>query len=624
VPMFLAAWPDASHDTTGRRCRGVAWAAVNPSSASPGTPAPGRARVLGATASLWRMRPYVRPYAGRLAIMVLAALAGVGASIVVPLVTREVVDGPIAHGDRPGLLPLAVLALALGAAEAFLGFVRRWVQNTATLGIEREMRDDVYRHLQALPPSFHDRWQSGQLLSRATSDLAAIRRFTGFGLVFLIVNIATFGTIIGLLVHMDALLGVIVAVSLLPVTALCLRFERRYRVVSRRVQDQQGDLATIIEESATGLRVIKAFGRRELVGRQFDEGSRAVRASQLEKARLRGGFVAFLDLIPNATLVVVLLLGALAVGSGRLTLGGLVAFITLVLQLVWPVESLGFILAAAQEAATAAERVYEVYDTVPDIQDAPDAVELTAPRGRVRFEAVSFVHADSSTPVLSGVDLEVEPGETLALVGASGSGKTTLAMLVPRLADVTTGRVTIDGHDVRDLTLSSLRSAVATAFEDPILFSASVRENVTLGHPTATDEEVEQALALAQADFVHELPWGLDTRVGEQGMSLSGGQRQRLALARAVVGRPAVLVMDDPLSALDVETEHLVEQALERVLATTTAIVVVHRPSTVTLADRVALLHEGRVHAIGTHSELMATVPEYADILGHEQPAAAR
>jgi ATP-binding cassette subfamily B protein len=582
-------------------------------------------RPQSAVAALWRMRPYVKPFRVQIVVMVLAALLGVGASILVPLVTQRVVDGPIATGDRSGLLPLALLALALGTAEAFLIFVRRWVQNTATLGIEQAMRDDLYRHLQALPPTFHDRWQTGQLLSRATSDLAAIRRFTGFGLVFLIVNVFTFVAILTLLVRKDALLGLIVTASLAPVGYLCARFERGYRTVSRRVQDQTGDLATAVEESATGIRVIKAFGRRQLVAEQFQAGALAVRETQLEKARLRGGFVAFLDLIPNATLVIVLLLGALAVGSGRLTLGGLVAFITLVLQLVWPVESLGFILAAAQEAATAAQRVYEVYDTVPAIRDAPEAVELTHPRGHLRFEGVRFEHDTGSgrRAVLEGVDLDVAPGETLAVVGASGSGKTTLAMLVPRLADVTGGRVTLDGHDVRDLSLSSLRSAVATAFEEPILFSASVRENVTLGHPDATDAEVAQALELAQADFVHDLPWGLDTRVGEQGMSLSGGQRQRLALARAVVGKPAVLIMDDPLSALDVETEHLVEQALARVLATTTALVVVHRPSTVALADRVALLHEGRVLAVGTHSELMATVPEYAAILGQEQEARA-
>lgn len=572
----------------------------------------------GPTASLWRIRSYVRPYLGQLIAMVVAALVGVGASIVVPLVTRVVVDGPIRHHQHQRLIPLSLLAIALGIIEAALAFTRRWIQNTATLGIEKRIRDDLYAHLQALPPSFHDRWQTGQLLSRATTDLAAIRRFIGFGSVFLIVNVATFATIIGLLIALDPLLGALVAASLIPVIVVCARFERGYSVVSRRVQDQQGDLATTVEEAATGIRVIKAFGRRRLVAARFDTRARDVYATQLVKVRLRATFVAILDVVPNITLVLVLLFGALAVGHGRLSLGGLVAFITLVLQLVWPVESLGFILAAAQEAGTAAQRVYEVLDSPSDIVERPGARSLPDAVGRVRFEQVEFRYPGAAAPVLRGVDLDIAPGETLALVGMSGSGKTTLTALVPRLADVTGGRITIDGVDVRDLTLPSLRTVVATAFEEPILFSASVRENVTLGAPDATDDDVAAALSLAQADFVYELPWGLDTRVGEQGMSLSGGQRQRLALARAVVGRPRVLVLDDPLSALDVETEALVEAALARVLADSTALLVVHRPSTVALADRVALLYDGTVRAVGTHTELMATVPEYAAILGQE------
>jgi len=274
--------------------------------------------------------------------------------------------------------------------------------------------------------------------------------------------------------------------------------------------------------------------------------------------------------------------------------------------------------------------VDHVLDTVPDIVDPPAPQRLqgpdgAAPAGRVRFEGVAFRHpgaaGDGQHDVLHDVDLDVRPGETLAVVGASGSGKTTLAMLVPRLADVTAGRVTVDGHDVRDVALADLRTVVATAFEEPILFSASVRENVTLGRPAATDDDVRTALEIAQAGFAYDLPWGLDTRVGEQGMSLSGGQRQRIALARAVLGRPRVLVLDDPLSALDVETEALVEEALRRVLATTTAIVVVHRPSTVALADRVALLRDGTVEAVGTHERLMATNPAYAELMG--DPAAA-
>ncbi len=575
-------------------------------------------------ASLWRLRSYVRSYAGQLATMLAAALLGVGASIVVPLVTKTVVDGPVAHGQRDRLVPLALLAIALGVTEGVLIFIRRWIQTTATLGMEKRMREDIYAHLQSLPPAFHDRWQTGQLLSRATTDLSTIRRFVGFGLVFLVVNVATFATVITLLIRLDPLLGSIVALSLIPVILVCARFERGYSVVSRRVQDQAGDLATNIEESATGIRVIKAFGRRRLMAQAFDDGARRVYDTQLAKVRLRATFWSLLDFVPNATLGIVLLLGALAVGKHELTLGGLVAFITLVLQLIWPVEALGFILAAGQEAATASQRIYEVLDSVPEIVDRPGSRVVENTAGCLRFEGVGFTYPGAHRPVLRDVNLVIPPGETVALVGATGSGKTTMAGLVPRLADVTAGCITLDGVDIRDVRLDSLRRLVATAFEEPILFSASVRENVMLGTPQATDADVRAALSLAQADFVDDLPWGLDTRVGEQGLSLSGGQRQRLALARAVIGRPRVLVLDDPLSALDVTTEALVEAALSRVLADSTALLVVHRPSTIALADRVALLWDGTLVAIGTHSELMADEPAYRAILSQESEVQSR
>ena len=287
--------------------------------------------------------------------------------------------------------------------------------------------------------------------------------------------------------------------------------------------------------------------------------------TSVDKVRLASRFWTFLEVIPNLTLVIVLLLGALAVGRDAITLGTLVAFITLMLSLIWPVESLGAILAMAQEAMTSADRISEILDTESTITDGPD--ELVHPRGHLRFENVSFRFSPDSADVLHDINLDLPPGTTLALVGATGSGKTTLTSLVPRLYDVTGGRITIDGHDVRDLTLQSLRSAVASAFDDPTLFSMSARENITLGRPDATDADVQQALEIAQATFANDLPWGLDTRVGEQGMSLSGGQRQRLALARAVLARPAVLVLDDTLSALDVHTEALVEEALRNVLA---------------------------------------------------------
>lgn len=562
------------------------------------------------------MRPYLRPYVPQLATMVVASLAGIGAGLAVPLVIRRIVDGPIARGQRSAVLPLALLVLALGMVDTALSFIRRWVQGGAANGFERTLRNDLYAHLQGLPVSFHDRWHSGQLLSRAMADLSVIRRFVGFGIVFLVVNTITFVFVIGLLARLYAPLALVTAASILPLAFLSGWFKRRYRIVSRRVQDEQGDLTTLVEEAATGIRVVKAFGRAPLVGRQFAVAARRLHDSSVNSVNLRATFESLVDLVPNLTLVGVLLVGALAVGHGGLTLGGLVAFSSLVLLLVWPMESLGGIVANAREAETAAARIFEVLDTVPEVRDRPGAVDLAESRGHLQLSGVGFKYPGSDRWALRNVDLDLRPGETLALVGVTGSGKTSLLSLVPRLYDVTEGRITLDGHDLRDLTLASLRAVVGVAFDDPLLFSASVRENLLLGWPDATEAELGTAVTTAQADFVHDLPWGLDTRVGEQGLSLSGGQRQRLALARAIVGRPAVLVLDDPLSSLDVHTEALVEEALARVLASTTAILAVHRPSTLALADRVAFVDGGTVVAVGEHAELVDSLPAYRAVLG--------
>jgi ATP-binding cassette subfamily B protein len=393
-----------------------------------------------------------------------------------------------------------------------------------------------------------------------------------------------------------------------------MRFEKAYVVVSRQVQDEQGDLATRAEEGAVGLRVIKSFGRGNHVADQYDAAARALHATSMRKVRLSAKFWTFLEVIPNLAVVVVLLLGAIGVGRGHLTPGELVAFITLMLSLVWPVSSLGVILAMAQEAMTASARILEIFDTEAAIVGGTQTI--ADPRGHLRFEHVDFAFPDAPDElVLRDVNLDLAPGETIALVGATGSGKTALTALVPRLYDVSAGRITLDGIDVRDLDLEHLRTLVATAFEEPTLFSMSARENLTLGRADATEEEIQSAIDIAQAAFVHDLPWGLETRVGEQGMALSGGQRQRLALARAVLAQPKVLVLDDTLSALDVHTEKLVEEALRRVLAATTGLVVAHRASTVLLADRVALLQDGTITHVGDHRELLAGVPAYRELL---------
>ena len=593
-------------------------------------------------AALWRLRSYLRPYLGRLIVMLAAACASVATALVIPLLTKSLIDKALAPGgDRSLLLPIGLAATGLGIAQAALNFTRRWVQASAVTGMEQAMRRDLYAHLQRLDVGFHDEWQSGQLLSRATTDLSAIRRFAGFGTVFLITNMVTFVAVVALLIHLNWWLGLITGGVFLPVALVSARFERRYQVLSRRAQDQQGDLATYVEEAATGIAVLKALGRRAQAQARHGAQASLVYQTQLDKARQRGAFWATLDLIPNAVIGLIVLLGAVATSRHTLTLGGLVAFITLTLELVWPIEAMGYILASGQEAATAAQRVYEILDTPPAVVSAP--VPASAPRagvasgpvteepGRrpaggsggssprastVRFDCVEFRYPGAERRVLRDVSLELRPGETLALTGATGSGKTTLLQLVPRLADPTAGSITLNGTDIRDIPLAVLRSLIGSGFEDATLFSVSVRENVTFGAPGATDEQIEQALAVAHAHFVARLPWGLDTRIGEQGMSLSGGQRQRLALARAILAKPPLLILDDPLSALDVRTEEKVTAALRDALAGTTALLVAHRPSTVLLADRVALLAGGRIAATGSHAELLATETHYAELMG--------
>ena len=625
----------------------------------PATPAgsPPHAPAQTPAQALWRMREYLRPYYLGLFLMITAAILAVTSEIAIPFITKSVIDSVVVKGIRSELLPLSIAAMALGSIQAGLNFFRRWALSGAVAGMEKTIRDDLYHHLQRLEPAFHDTWQSGQLLSRATNDLSTIRRFAGFGVVFFITNTWTFFLIVALLIRMNWWLGLLTGCLFLPVSVLCLRFEKRYRVLSRLSQDQQGDLATYVEEAATGIRVLKSLGRRDEAAARHLAQSKLVFRTQVDKARLRGTFWAALDMVPNVVIGLLLLLGAFAVSSHALTLGGLVAFVTLTLLLIWPIEAMGFIIATGQEAATAAQRIYEIFDTEPAIADpdshgVPGRPGLSAGRwlsgrkaatakaaraaappvpvpssrgrdgnargGRLVFDRVGFRYPEAPSPLLRGVSLELEPGETVALVGATGSGKTTLLQLVPRLADVTSGQITLDGVDVRDLPLPELRSRVACAFEDPILFSASVRENVSFGVHDASEADILAALEAAQAEFVADLPWGLDTRIGEQGMALSGGQRQRVALARAILARPQVLLLDDPLSALDVHTEAKVTAALAEVLTESTALVVAHRPSTVLLADRVALLHGGVIAALGTHHELLGTEPRYRSLMSSD------
>jgi ATP-binding cassette subfamily B protein len=566
--------------------------------------------------ALWRVGPYLRPFTGKIVVVVTTAMVGIAAQLAIPLIAKAVVDGPVNRGETAGILPLGLLAIGLGFVEIALAWLRRRLLTDISTGMETRLRDDLYAHLQRLDVGFHDRWGSGQLLSRATTDIGIIRRFAGFGAIFFVLVGVQVLAIFGLLLRLDPLLGLLTMLGAVPIVFFCRRFVARYHVIVRDIQDQTGDLATTIEESAKGIRVLKAFGRGPEAFDGYRDQCQVLHDTQMSRIRLHTRFVWVLGSIPNVTMAAVLLGGVLAVGNGTLSLGGLVAFVSYLLTLVWPLEALGWILAMAEEAETAAGRLWEVIDTEPVIDDRPGAIELGRARGELRFEGVAFQYPDSDRTPLRGLDLTVSPGETVALVGATGSGKTTLATLLTRLYDPTAGRITLDGHDLRDISVRSLRAQIGFAFEEPSLFSASVRENLLMGKPDASDDELAEALEIAQAQFAFDLPWGLDTRIGEQGLSLSGGQRQRLALARAIVGRPRILVLDDPLSALDVHTEARVEAALRPILAECTALIVVHRPSTVALADRAALLEDGRVVATGLHHDLLASEPRYRAILG--------
>ncbi|MBU7596299.1 ABC transporter ATP-binding protein/permease [Streptomyces sp. P38-E01] len=625
-----------------------------------------------AVRSLLRLWPFVKPVRARLFTAAFIAIIASCTGLLVPVVLKWIVDGPVADRDTAGVWLGGGLLLAVGVAEALLFGLRRWLVARPLAGVEASMRAQLYERLQRLPVSFHDRWASGQLLSRGTTDLQLLRLFLAFPMTFLLVNGVTILVGCGILLALDWGLGLLLLLPVVPLIVLCSLFEGKYAVQARLAQDQVGDLTTVVEESVLGVRIIKGFGRHRSQARAFRDLANRLRGTELRKARLLAGIWALIMTLPELALGAALLLGTVQVADGELSAGTLVAFLSTALALRWPIDSIGFLLAMSNEAATATDRFYEVLDApvAPDTLPAKsgaargtdDPSEQAATRQQseqktsgqerteqepsgqqqseqqpsehkptereggdgLRLEGVIFRFADapeSAPPVLDGVDLRIRPGETMALVGATGSGKTTLTALVPRLHELSGGRILLDGTDVATLPGAELRRRVAVAFEEPTLFSASVRENVAMGAGAdadgqVSDEDVWRALRVAQADgFVSALPQGVETQVGEQGQSLSGGQRQRLALARAVVGKPRFLVLDDPLSALDVHTEARVEAALREVLSTTTALVVAHRPSTVLLADRVALLSGGRVTAVGTHHELLRDNAEYRHLM---------
>lgn len=596
-------------------------------SATPLHQDPSTARI-GTVRALSRLRTYIGPAMVAIVASTAAYLVAQLIALAIPQVLESIVDGPLADGDRAAVVPLSLLVLALGVGEAAMFALRRWLVLTPTTRVEARMRNALYAKLQDLPVSFHDRWPSGQLLSRAVSDLGLIRRWLAFGLVLLVGNLLVLLVGAVVLISMNWVLGLVFLACSVPLWIVGYRFEGRYSEVSRRSQDQSGDLATAVEESVHGIRVLKAFGRGKHALTSFRAQAEQLRSTEIEKARLDANIWVWILIVPTVALAVCLVLGVWLASQGQLTMGQLVAFFATAAVLAWPIESIGFLLAFSLDARTATDRFFDIMDSRNDVTDPERPVSVERPRGELAFDDVHFRYQDSPErfgDLLDGVDLVLRPGETMALVGLTGSGKTTMTALTTRLYDVTSGSVTLDGVDVRALTREELRRHIAMAFEDATLFSASVRENVLLGRPELAGDDpatraeaqrvLDEALRIAQAGFAYDLPDGVETKVGEEGMSLSGGQRQRLALARAVAAEPSVLVLDDPLSALDVATEAKVEAELRTVLSDTTALIVAHRPSTVMLADRVALLEEGRITAVGTHSELLRESEHYRFVI---------
>lgn len=584
-------------------------------------------RTKGRRESLLRFWPYLRPHRNQLIAATALSAVAMLTAVVTPLVIARIVDGPIARGDFAGIIAPVLLVLLLGVIEAVGVWGRRWLLAKPATQFEITMRAKIFRELQALSIGRHDSWESGQLLSRAVDDLATLRRFIGFAGPVLVIHAVVIPVGLAVLVAMSWQIGVIFAVAAVPITIICIRFERRYAGASRRSQDQSGDLATTAEESAQGIRVLKAFGRGTFFGTHFTAQARELQRTEMYKVRLDATLWASLVVLSESILVFALGFGAYAVVGGTMSLGAAVGAITLATFLQWPIIWTGFLLAELNDAGTAADRYWEIIDTPIEITDPDHPAELPERIvGELRLDGVRFGFPGAEADVLRDISLVVRPGETVALVGATGSGKTALLNLIPRLYDVTGGVITIDGIDISTLRVRDLRSLVSVAFEDPVLFSASVRENVALGDPDASDDDVRRALEIAQAlDFVSNLPWGLDTRIGEQGLSLSGGQRQRLALARAVLTREGrerrarIVVLDDPLSALDVQTEEKVQERLRTALAGATTLLVAHRPSTAALADRVALLADGRIVAEGTHDHLLRTSSRYRELMGGER-----
>ena len=567
--------------------------------------------------TFWRLLGFLKPYKWSLAVSVVLAVASQGAAVAIAFITGSGLDHALRAGDRGTIWRYALAILGLGLVRSLLMMGRRLISGRQALGVEFDMRNGMYAKLQRLSFGFYDRHQTGQLMSRATVDLQAVRFFLGYGLIFFFQHVAT---IIGVTLVMFVV-NWRLALAATAITPLIVIVAYRYSSIShpvlRDVQQKMADVATVAEESIVGVHVVKAFAQERKRSGEFARKSESVFGRSVDANRQRAIYVPLLSFLPLVAQAVVLLLGGRMVVNGQLDFGQFIAFNVLVVMLVMPLRMLGMWIGQAQRATASGERIFEVMDEPENVSDKADAIELPPGEGRVRFDGVSFGY-DHQRPVLEGIHLEVEPGKTVALIGHTGSGKTTLASLVPRFYDVRGGQITIDGADVRGVKLHSLRREIGIVAQDPFLFSATVRENIAFGHPDASQEEIEEAARLAQAaDFIDDLPEGYDTMVGERGITLSGGQRQRIAIARALLVDPRILILDDATASVDATTEARIRLGLRQAMKGRTTIIIAHRLSTLALADELVVLDRGRLVARGTHEVLLGSSPVYREIYEH-------
>ncbi len=564
-----------------------------------------------------RLLGFLRPYKISLVVSTLLAIASQGAQIALVWVTAHVVDDAIIPRDAGKLWVFVWVMIGLGALRAAFMAARRLISGKQALAVEMDMRQGLYAHLVRLSFGFYDRHQTGQLMSRATVDLQGVRFFLGYGLIFFFQNILTVLSVTVVLFFFQWKLALIVLAITPVLVVLAYRYSHVAHPTLRDVQQKLADVATVAEENIVGVHVVKSFAQEPQEQAKFNDRSEAVFRQTVRANRQRALYVPFISWVPMLAQAAVLLVGARMVANGQLTVGGFIAFNLYLGMLIMPLRSLGMWIGQAQRATASGERIFQVMDEPEEIADRPDAVELPEGGGDLRFEGVGFEYMDGR-PVLQDIDLELAPGKTIALIGHTGSGKTTLTSLVPRFYDVTSGRVTLDGVDVRDVKLNSLRHAIGVISQDPFLFSATVRENITFGAPDLDDAEVENIARLAQAhEFVERLPDGYDTVIGERGITLSGGQRQRLAIARALAVDPRVLILDDATASVDASTEARIRVGLREAMRNRTTLIIAHRLSTIALADEIVVLDDGRIAARGTHEELLVTSQVYRDIYDH-------